>query len=152
MCSLKLIKPFNRHFTTSSRTSRFDWPQVFSDESKKKCIENLKLWKIYMAPVSDVEKFSAVLIPIVNIRGSWSILYTLRSSRLSSHIRQVSFPGKQVYNLYLIEILIFTIIFYFQVEIKIRPTNHMKIVLFVSRKRRLELIEKMLKSGESVTI
>jgi len=38
-------------------------------------------------------KCAAVLIPLVQDRGDWNILYTRRTQRVESHKGQVSFPG-----------------------------------------------------------
>ena len=38
-------------------------------------------------------KCAAVLVPLIEMRGAWHVLYTRRTERVESHKGQVSFPG-----------------------------------------------------------
>jgi nudix motif 8 len=54
-------------------------------------IQSLAKWKYRVDP----PKQAAVLLPLCNINGEMSILFTVRSPALRSHAGQVSFPGKR---------------------------------------------------------
>lgn len=94
-----------------SRTILFNVKRTFSDstglltmeffcnhENRIKCIDEMKrAAKNTTIKLHPSVKVASVLIPLVNCDKNGdepSILYTLRSSKLRTHVSQVSFPGK----------------------------------------------------------
>lgn len=65
-----------------------------SPENQASCLDRLRSQPELRLTKKPPLKEAAVLIPIcVYPDGQINILYTLRSAKLSSHVRQVSFPG-----------------------------------------------------------
>ena len=65
---------------------------LLSDENKKRCIEEFLKQKPLRVP-KVVKRKAAILIPLVNIDNSVGLVYTKRAANLSSHAREVCFPG-----------------------------------------------------------
>ncbi|KAL6266955.1 hypothetical protein P5V15_000041 [Pogonomyrmex californicus] len=63
---------------------------VLSESNRKNCIERFKCFRTSKAHGA---KEAAVLVPLCLYKGELSILYTLRSMKLSYNRGQVSFPG-----------------------------------------------------------
>lgn len=75
--------------------SLFSKEMLCTDANKLKCIQKMQATAPHTTIKQKSNSFAAVLIPIVQSgNGELSLLYTLRSSNLRKHIRQVSFPGK----------------------------------------------------------
>ncbi|KAF3425841.1 hypothetical protein E2986_12960 [Frieseomelitta varia] len=64
---------------------------VLSEKSRKSFIEKFKASKI--PKVDDNGNQAAVLVPLCMHKGELGFLYTLRSTKVTSNRRQVSFPG-----------------------------------------------------------
>lgn len=68
-------------------------PEVILDkEYQKSFAKRLQLYKPPRKPNKEVNN-AAVLVPLCKHKGELGLLYTLRSSKLSSNRGQVSFPG-----------------------------------------------------------
>lgn len=78
-----------RAFTTNT---------LINAENQQKCIEKMSAAAQRLSAKTATTSTAAVLILLVNCdkpNNTPSILYTLRSHKLSNHTRQVSFPGLQ---------------------------------------------------------
>lgn len=73
--------------------SSFTLEKLVSEENIARTISNLKKIKPMSSSLKPPASRAAVLIPICVVDGKTSLLYTLRTSHLSSHKGQVSFPG-----------------------------------------------------------
>ncbi|MCL4137888.1 UNVERIFIED_CONTAM: hypothetical protein GTU68_016421, partial [Idotea baltica] len=62
-------------------------------ENRERCTRKLKELPSLRSTGKGAHKFSAVLVPLCHVEGELSLLYTLRTSDLRSHRREVSFPG-----------------------------------------------------------
>lgn len=65
---------------------------LLSAKSREQCIAKLHELPVFAADVKD-KKHAAVLVPLCVINNEVCLLFTLRSSQLTSHSGQVSFPG-----------------------------------------------------------
>lgn len=68
------------------------WETVLSEENRNRCIEKLKKLPSFRNP-KEARVRSAVLVPLCHVEGELCLLYTLRTSSLRTHKREVSFPG-----------------------------------------------------------
>lgn len=67
--------------------------KIFSEENKQQCINRLKNILPSRGLKASTDKKAGVLIPLCLVSGSPSILFTLRSSSLTKHRGEISFPG-----------------------------------------------------------
>lgn len=81
-----------RNFS-SSDSSPFSRQVICSDATRQKCIKRFQDSPQINVASKPLIKTAAVLIPLCEHNGTMSILFTLRSSKLKKHRRQVSFPG-----------------------------------------------------------
>jgi len=65
---------------------------LLSAENKERCIEEFKQ-QVPIREPRNPKSHAAVLIPIIELDKGAGLLYTKRSPRLSSHAREVCFPG-----------------------------------------------------------
>ena len=68
---------------------------LLSDENKSRSIKELSEMKPLRVAKSP-KSLAAVLIPIVEVDENVALLYTKRTAHLSSHAREVCFPGGKV--------------------------------------------------------
>lgn len=66
---------------------------VFSENSKKNCVERLKLVKSFGFNKRKPVKEAAVLVPLCLVKNKPSVLLTVRSSMVGRNKGDVSFPG-----------------------------------------------------------
>lgn len=90
----QLTKPQLLEIFFKKGNSQYFSNYLLSQENRIKCIEKFKKPSTIVINPKLSEKFASVLIPLCEKNGEISLLYTLRSNRLSRHLRQVSFPGK----------------------------------------------------------
>lgn len=73
--------------------SQFSPEKLLSQESQKSFLENLKKVRLPKFGKSIPTATAAVLVPICVVKGTVSLLYTVRSMQLRNHSGQISFPG-----------------------------------------------------------
>lgn len=81
---------------SGSRTTCQKNFMTFRDISKEELIQNFKKLPEIQLNDRPVTKHAAVLIALCESHEKVSLLYTLRSSLMKNHTRQVSFPGEIV--------------------------------------------------------
>lgn len=82
--------------------SQINVSQILREDNQIKCLENFKKYTKLKINDRSPEKHAAVLIPICIVDNKISLLFTLRSAKLRTYTRQVSFPGKKSHTLTLI--------------------------------------------------
>lgn len=84
-----------RYFQTRSgnRLNKFKTELICSEDNVIKCVKSMQSAPQVKLSQKRYEKEAAVLIPLCVHNGDLSLLYTVRSAKLSTHVRQVSFPG-----------------------------------------------------------
>lgn len=83
-----------RRLSSSVSSGPFSREVICSDTTRQECIKRFQdAPQIKMTAPKPLVKTAAVLIPLCEHNGAMSILFTLRSSKLKKHRRQVSFPG-----------------------------------------------------------
>ncbi|XP_067118811.1 mitochondrial coenzyme A diphosphatase NUDT8-like [Centruroides vittatus] len=83
----------NFHSYTSVVENSSPTTQVFSEENKQQCINRLKNQLPPKELPSYTDKKAGVLIPLCLVSGNPSIVLTLRSTSLTKHRGEISFPG-----------------------------------------------------------
>lgn len=91
----QLTKPQSLEIFLKRGNSQYSSNILLTKENRIKCIEKFKKPSNIAVNPKLSEKFASVLVPLCEKNGEISLLYTLRSNRLSRHLRQVSFPGKR---------------------------------------------------------
>lgn len=66
---------------------------VLSEDNRRSCVKNLKLYRPVKIPDGEEVSKAAVLVPLCMYKGELGLLYTLRSTKLNTNKGQVSFPG-----------------------------------------------------------
>lgn len=93
----QLTKPQLLQIFFQRENSQFCSNLLLTEENRIKCIAKFKKSShIALNPKLSETKCASVLVPLCEMNGEISLLYTLRSNQLSRHLRQVSFPG--IYN------------------------------------------------------
>jgi hypothetical protein len=88
--SCYIVNKINRHVSTFNELIKIN-----DDTFRKQVIANFKNAPKIRMNSDKPKSTAAVLIPLCTNNGELSLLYTLRSSKLKKHTRQVSFPGIQ---------------------------------------------------------
>jgi len=82
--------------STCSQASPFLTATVTSQESRARCLARISKMKPLRPANGPVKQEAAVLVALVDLGGEAGILFNKRSTNLSSHRGQVSFPGGKV--------------------------------------------------------
>lgn len=93
---MSLRQPFTnrlRRFSSNIPSSPFSREVICGDASRQNCMKHFQELPQIKMSAKPFVKTAAVLIPLCEHNGAMSILFTLRSSKLKKHTRQVSFPG-----------------------------------------------------------
>lgn len=93
---MSLRQPFTiglGRFSSSVSSSPFSREVICSDDTRQKCMKRFQELPQINVATKPMLKTAAVLVPLCEHNGAMSILFTLRSSKLKKHRRQVSFPG-----------------------------------------------------------
>merc|ERR550525_1411310 len=83
-------------FSTSSLCSPFLTEALTSQESRARCLARISKMKPLRPADGPVKQEAAVLVALVDLGGEAGLLFNKRSTNLSSHRGQVSFPGGKV--------------------------------------------------------
>ena len=74
-----------------------DEQELLSHDNKVRCIDELANLTSLRSSSKSAKSRAAVLVPLIKLpNGQVGLLYTKRSPYLSSHARQVCFPGGKV--------------------------------------------------------
>ncbi|CAH1108464.1 unnamed protein product [Psylliodes chrysocephalus] len=82
-----------KRLLSQRNSSMYSADEVFSEENKKRTVEQFSSMKPIRMTSQEPRDKAAVLIPLCEVDGKVSLLYTLRAANLKSHRGQVSFPG-----------------------------------------------------------
>lgn len=74
-------------------SSKFKKEIICSEDNIHKCVTSMQSAPQVKLSQKQYENEAAVLIPLCLHNDQLSLLYTVRSAKLSKHVRQVSFPG-----------------------------------------------------------
>jgi hypothetical protein len=85
-----LVLQLNRHASTYTETIKLN-----DDKFRQQVIANFKKAPKIRQNAAKSQATAAVLIPICVKNNEISLIFTLRSSKLKNHTRQVSFPGER---------------------------------------------------------
>ncbi|KAL5475432.1 hypothetical protein EMCRGX_G025249 [Ephydatia muelleri] len=70
-----------------------DWSRLLSGSNKARVVSSLLRQAVSGSGFSGEGRHAAVLVPLLIANGEPSVLFTIRSTNLSRHRGQVSFPG-----------------------------------------------------------
>lgn len=76
-----------------NRAGKFNPDSLCNEDNILKCVKSMQSAPQVKLSNKKYEKEAAVLIPLCIHNSELSLLYTVRSAKLSKHVRQVSFPG-----------------------------------------------------------
>lgn len=84
-----------RYFRTKAgnHCNNFKAESICSEENIARCIKTMQSAPQVKLSQKKYETKAAVLLPLCIHNNELSLLYTVRSAKLSTHVRQVSFPG-----------------------------------------------------------
>lgn len=84
-----------RHFRcrAGNQSNNFRTEVICSKENIHQCVQSMQSAPQVKLSKKQYETEAAVLIPLCLQDNELSLLYTVRSAKLSKHVRQVSFPG-----------------------------------------------------------
>lgn len=93
---LKVIKSQIRTFHTGQSTmaQMLNIDAILSETNKRECIKKFQSMPKIKLRIGEPDRFAAVLVPLCVVNDELCLLYTLRSSNLSRHVGETSFPGK----------------------------------------------------------
>lgn len=81
------------HSKAGNHSNYFNIESICSEENIRQCIKTMQSAPQVKLSQKKYENEAAVLIPLCKHNDELSLLYTVRSAKLSKHVRQVSFPG-----------------------------------------------------------
>lgn len=81
------------HSRTGNHSNHFNIESICSEDNIRRCIESMQSAPQVKLSQKQYDTEAAVLIPLCTHNDELSLLYTVRSAKLSKHVRQVSFPG-----------------------------------------------------------
>ena len=90
----KFTQPLTSQFQNKQKSKMADDENLLSEKNKERCIEEFDQLMPIRVP-KNPKSLASVLIPIIELDNGQGpgLLYTKRSSKLSSHAREVCFPG-----------------------------------------------------------
>ncbi|GFN91699.1 nucleoside diphosphate-linked moiety x motif 8 [Plakobranchus ocellatus] len=96
-CKLLSCKLFAKSARLTCCVKHSTFETLLSEENKLRTQQLLKDPTLYkQVPLNSGRSYAAILVPLCTVKGEPSLLYTLRSTRLTKHKGQVSFPGGNV--------------------------------------------------------